>query len=761
MRRGLASILLARDGPDGLAQASARTAAALEAHGFPEDALALHVERGAHDAAARVLATLAPQYARAGQSALLEAAIARLPDAVQDRSPWLSFWMGQALLGVDEESARGRFARAYDAFHAAGDDDGRLLAAASVVTAYALEYGDLRGLDAWLARYEAAGGDARLPAPGRDEATLCLAALCAGVIRASHPPGIDGEALVRRVREFVNTPSAWRTPDEAVQAARMLVDHARIFDTSESAQARVIDTRGAVERSRASPLQRGRWFISAGWAYFEDGKPDEATPLLAEAQRLVAESGSLRLAFELGMACVDAALKAGDLPDAVARLAALEALAIVAPPAQRAEHARVAARVRLLEGRIAEGLRWAEAALDTATVAGYTGGNLRQFELECIYGLAANDRLGDAIAIADRMLQGLAAAQRDAVETIRDALECLAGGLRDTSLLARTFESAARIGFVNLLARARLAAARLCHAALAAGIEPEFVRRMIAVQRLAPPPDAGAAWPWAVRVRTLGGFELTTRGERYRPAHKTQEKPLELLKMLLAGLAVDRAGVDRDWIVDRLWPDADPAAGRKSLETTLGRLRRLLRVDDAVVLSDGRLNLSPALCWTDVVPLREALRPLSAQRDRHARGQSALRESVLADLSAVVDLFRGPFLPGDDAPWILAARESLGAQLRAALTIADAVLDGGDDAHLVVAAGRAFTADPTSEDLARVLMRAHLRRGEASEALRVYRRLREMLSIVLGLEPSRETSRLRDSIHAAAPAGDAAEAARR
>ena len=104
---------------------------------------------------------------------------------------------------------------------------------------------------------------------------------------------------------------------------------------------------------------------------------------------------------------------------------------------------------------------------------------------------------------------------------------------------------------------------------------------------------------------------------------------------------------------------------------------------------------------------------------------------------------------------MIAGREAVAAAVRSALLIAEAVLEGRDDARLAPALERALAADPTSEDLARALMRAHTRRGEHAEAIRVYRRLREMLSIILGMPPSRETEQLRNELYAGAPAGDA------
>ena len=71
------------------------------------------------------------------------------------------------------------------------------------------------------------------------------------------------------------------------------------------------------------------------------------------------------------------------------------------------------------------------------------------------------------------------------------------------------------------------------------------------------------------------------------------------------------------------------------------------------------------------------------------------------------------------------------------------------DRLLIPALEKAFAVDPTSEDLARSLMRAHLRQGHHSEVVRVHRRLRETLSLLLGIAPSAETDDIRQQAYAA------------
>jgi LuxR family maltose regulon positive regulatory protein len=754
VRRGMQTLLRKRRGVTELRQLSLATAAALQRHDAHEDAFALLIECDAPEAAAAVLENLAERYARSGEAALLARSLAQLPASVATSDPWLCFWAGQGLLGVDEATARDWFAQSYVGFERANDRNGMRLAAACVVTAFGLEYGDIRSMDEWMERHSRAGGDEAVPSGSAHEASLCLGVMCVAIARGAFPPGFDTEALVARLGVLIDEPTAWLTPDQRVEAARLLIDYQRIFGTNEQAQAVVVATRAHAESEATSALQRGRYWIAAGVVYFEDGLHAPAVEFLARARRLVEETGSRRLAFGLGMHEVNFAMKRNDLEAAVARLSDLEALAIGATPAERAEHARYTARVLLIQGHAREGLRWAQEALKMAVIAGYTGGHTRAFRLECIYAQAANHRFTEAMAINDTFLQELEGGDRDAALALDSALRCLAGGLGDPDVLRNAFAYASKSGFVNMLARARDAIAPLCERALASDIEPDFVRRLIAIQNLDPPDGAGPSWPWPVRIRTLGGFELEIHGERYTPAHKTQDKPLELLKLLVTAQVLGRDSVNKLWVAERLWPDADTASGRKSLDMTVSRLRRLLSEEDAVLSQEGRLQLSPRHVWTDVAPLLRALSRVGRRRDEHASGRQS---TAAADVAAVIDLYRGPFLVDEDPPpWLIAGREAVTAAVRTALLTADTIFEGREDARLIPAIERAFAADPTSEDLARALMRAHARHGRQSEALVTYRRVREMLSIVLGVAPSTETERLKDEIYAAAAADPAA-----
>lgn len=381
-----------------------------------------------------------------------------------------------------------------------------------------------------------------------------------------------------------------------------------------------------------------------------------------------------------------------------------------------------------------------------AAPAGLSGANLRMFEIELVYALAANDRLSEAVEIVGRQEYE----PREVRLAMEQCLRFLHDGETDAELLHTGLQYARQVNFVNLLDRARRPLVRLCAAALARNIETEFVLRLIKTKQLKPPPQAGPAWPWSVHVRTLGAFRLEIQGKPYRPSHKAQDKPLELLKLLVTCQALGRDAAEKTWIAERLWPDAEPENARKSLDMTIARLRRLLGCEDAILSTEGRLQLSPTEVWTDVRPLLHAMSRAQIRRDEHVTGNRTPTGDAAASISAVLENYGGPFLADEDGPaWLLAGREALATKVRQTLLTADAILDGDADQVLLPALQRGLAADPTSEDLARALMRAHLRRGQHSETVNVYRKLREMLSLLLGIAPSPESDHIRDQAYAA------------
>jgi DNA-binding SARP family transcriptional activator len=220
---------------------------------------------------------------------------------------------------------------------------------------------------------------------------------------------------------------------------------------------------------------------------------------------------------------------------------------------------------------------------------------------------------------------------------------------------------------------------------------------------------------------------------------KAQQRPLDLLKLVVA-LGGDN--VDISQLMAALWPDADGASAKASFDMALLRLRKLLEVDNAVVLAAGKLSLARSLAWTDVWAFETALE--AAQQSIEADVASLATAGVARRL---LDAYSGPLLGADENPWIAKPRDALRAQfVRALVRLGDRLEGQGDWEHAIELYRRGLEADNLAESFYRGLMRALAAIGDHAEALNAFRRCRELLSIVLGIKPSAETDHLHREI---------------
>jgi DNA-binding SARP family transcriptional activator len=194
---------------------------------------------------------------------------------------------------------------------------------------------------------------------------------------------------------------------------------------------------------------------------------------------------------------------------------------------------------------------------------------------------------------------------------------------------------------------------------------------------------------------------------------KPPRKPLELLKLLVAR---GPGAIDMATVFDALWPDAEGAEARGAFDMAVLRLRKLLGRDDALRLDGGRIGFDPACVWVDAFAFQHG----------------------------AIDDYPGPLF-GEDvvAPWWAGARERLHQRfLRLAQDRGRALEQRGEFEQALSLYEAALAQDPLAENLYRGAIRCHLATGRAADALRVFRRCRDQLSIVLGVAPSAATADL-------------------
>jgi DNA-binding SARP family transcriptional activator len=149
----------------------------------------------------------------------------------------------------------------------------------------------------------------------------------------------------------------------------------------------------------------------------------------------------------------------------------------------------------------------------------------------------------------------------------------------------------------------------------------------------------------------------------------------------------------------------------------------------------GSVFLDEDLCWTDVREFEECAD--QAERHRIANEMNLFERQA----NAAITLYQGPLLPSDEAvPWLVGARDRLSHKARQLVLALGLHLEAvGDLARACTLYESGLALDALCEPLYQRLITAQLRAGRYAEAMQVFRRCREILSIVLGIPPSAET----------------------
>jgi DNA-binding SARP family transcriptional activator len=306
--------------------------------------------------------------------------------------------------------------------------------------------------------------------------------------------------------------------------------------------------------------------------------------------------------------------------------------------------------------------------------------------------------------------------------------------------MLEALEIGREVGLFGLLIRLTDMLEKISIKALQERIEVDYVRELIRRNRLTQDPANPdlEQWPWAVKVHTMGRFGLLVDDRPVEFGRKVQQKPLALLKALVA---LGGRDVHEGRLAELLWPEADGDLAHHSFEVALSRLRKLLGKEDALGLREGRLSLSNRQCWVDVWAFERSLGQAETARNEGRQAEAIrLFEKALS-------LYRGPFLQADEMTCVESPREKLRSGfLRAVAHLGQCYEDRERWEEAVSCYRRGLEVDELAEELYRRLMVCHIRQGREAEALSVYRRCRKTLSSVLGVNPSPETRKLAESL---------------
>jgi len=240
-----------------------------------------------------------------------------------------------------------------------------------------------------------------------------------------------------------------------------------------------------------------------------------------------------------------------------------------------------------------------------------------------------------------------------------------------------------------------------------------------------------------LELDVLGPTVLRRDGRVVDHPHWRRERVRALLLVLVA-----RGGGTREELAGALWPDLDTTGGLRNLRVTLSYLV-------AVLEPDRKDGTPPFFVRSERTALRLAshgwltvdARQFDELCDRAAEADRSGEPSAALDLyRRALRLYRGPYL--SDAgyeEWALPHRDRLSARfVAAAVRAGELTLAAGNVDEALRVAARALETEPWAEDAHRLMVAAHLARGDRAAARRAMDTCLAQLDD-LGVRPTEDT----------------------
>ena len=645
---------------------------------------------------------------------------------------WLLYWLGLAQIPQDQLAAEHSLQRAFARFSDAGDLVGQVLAAGAVIESRYYAMSDWAPMEPWLELVDRllVAHERDLP---RQVALRAYPALAAAMmmLRPDHP------RLLLHLERALAVVQEADPGDQRVAGAGLLLNVLNLHGFLDHARELIERVGGESGEAALSPLTTAFWRAHVGLHHYLCGRVAQGLEACREGIRLGEENG-LDALMQLPRTYAGVILmsqhrykEAAELVEAMRRkiisrrdndVAMLHLLACwLAAATGKPGPASVEARSALAAAERIHSpfylMLWCMVTANALAEAG----DLTQAETlladarRHAHG-SRYDNFGALLELVDARLAQLRGDTRRCADQ-------LAAGLA----AARTQNGAAYLQWMVPPSLSELLAF-----ALREGIDADYARGLARMLQVPPPAHGPETWPWPLKLNTLGRFEIWVDD---RPVALSRKTPKTLLALLKCLVAQGPRKVPEGALAAMLWPTAEGDAAVERLKVAIHRLRRLLGEHELVCVQGGQVGLDLQRVWVDAWECGRTLHDVeTGQHDA----------DPLAAARRLLHLYRGRFLTEEeDEPWLLPAREHLRTRfVRAVDRLAARCRDAGCIEEAADLYLRGIEVDGLAESLYQGLMRCYEELNRPAEGLKVFRSLRQTLSVILGRPPTLDSQAL-------------------
>lgn len=236
-----------------------------------------------------------------------------------------------------------------------------------------------------------------------------------------------------------------------------------------------------------------------------------------------------------------------------------------------------------------------------------------------------------------------------------------------------------------------------------------------------------------LQISCFDEFTVTSNGESLK--WKTM-KVKELFALFMTHLGTS---VNRDTIIELLWPDTNYQKAKVHLHTSISHLRKMLEqigFSNVLTFADQQYTLELSTVQCDAVTVAEVCETTTAIHDEN-----------IQQVEHALSLYSGDFLEKNGYEWAtIHAQEIRQKVLRLLNLVIEYFSEKQNPLKTMHYLQKSLMHNPYSEPTLYQLMQVYNDSGHRSDAIKVYLDFKEILLEDLGIHPEKATSELFESI---------------